>query len=319
MNQKIRYDEKGEIHFPSGDQNPSSILFGQLDEAYYNHTVAQDRYGITMFKFTPQETLTIEEEMVRTNGCTMSFCLSGGMEFSFASLRKEPLSIECNESCIIAAGTGRCVSTYEKGRRYHAMGISFDPSSLQGVSRCLECENAVNANGATAKELKRYAIAPRVKGILMEIVNCSVCGSLKDIYMEAKVLELIAVYLNEMVCQKRQGTTDISLSREDMAALSRAKDILDRTYVNPLTLLQLSRKVYLNEYKLKSGFKRCYGQTIYGYIMEKRMELAQVLLEQRRFKVSDVAGMVGYENTSHFITAFQKKYGVTPGKYAKVQ
>lgn len=70
--------------------------------------------------------------------------------------------------------------------------------------------------------------------------------------------------------------------------------------------------------KLKTGFKQCYGQTVYNYIIGKRMELARTLLDQRRFKVSDVAGLVGYTNTSHFITAFSKKYGVTPGEFNKI-
>lgn len=318
MNQKIWYDENGEIRFPSGKQN-SSIIFQDTEKVFYHHTIAHDRYGITAFQYTPLETVTIEEKTAKTNRCTMSFCLCGGMDFTFAGRKEKRLSVECNESCIMAAGPEDCISTYEKGRQYHAIGISFDPSALQGVAQCLECERAVNTGSSTGRELKRYAIAPKVRGILMELVNCDVCGGLKDIYMEAKILELIAVYLNEMVCEKRKGTGDIPLSGEDMAALLRAREILNKTYVNPFTLSQLSRKVYLNEYKLKSGFKQCYGTTVYGYIMEKRMELARVLLEQNRFKISDIAGMVGYENTSHFITAFQKKYGVTPGKYKKLE
>jgi AraC-like DNA-binding protein len=47
------------------------------------------------------------------------------------------------------------------------------------------------------------------------------------------------------------------------------------------------------------------------------MELARILIEQRRFKISDIAGMVGYANTSHFIAAFNKKYGATPGKFVQ--
>ena len=43
-----------------------------------------------------------------------------------------------------------------------------------------------------------------------------------------------------------------ALSKDDLAALDHVKNILDKTFVHPLTLLQLSRKVYLNEYKLKN-------------------------------------------------------------------
>ncbi len=47
------------------------------------------------------------------------------------------------------------------------------------------------------------------------------------------------------------------------------------------------------------------------------MELARLLLEQGKFKVKDIASMVGYANTSHFIESFQKKFGTTPGVYLR--
>ena len=53
---------------------------------------------------------------------------------------------------------------------------------------------------------------------------------------------------------------------------------------------------------------------MYEYIVEKRMELAHRLLQSGKYKVKDVVWMVGYSNTSHFIEAFKKRYGVTPGE-----
>jgi len=47
------------------------------------------------------------------------------------------------------------------------------------------------------------------------------------------------------------------------------------------------------------------------------MEYARILLEKKQYRVSDVAGMVGYANTSHFIAAFAKKYNTTPGEFKK--
>ena len=38
------------------------------------------------------------------------------------------------------------------------------------------------------------------------------------------------------------------------------------------------------------------------------------LLQSGKYKVKDVVWMVGYTNASHFIDAFKKRYGVTPGE-----
>lgn len=64
--------------------------------------------------------------------------------------------------------------------------------------------------------------------------------------------------------------------------------------------------------KLKQGFKTCFSCTVYEYIVEKRMEMAYRLLQKEKYKVKDVVWMVGYSNTSHFIEAFRKRYGITP-------
>lgn len=42
--------------------------------------------------------------------------------------------------------------------------------------------------------------------------------------------------------------------------------------------------------------------------------MAHDLLESGRYKAKDVAWMVGYTNVSHFIDAFRKHYGLTPGE-----
>jgi len=43
------------------------------------------------------------------------------------------------------------------------------------------------------------------------------------------------------------------------------------------------------------------------------MEMAKSqLIEQPALKVADLANSFGYDNTSHFIKAFEKEYGITP-------
>lgn len=315
MNRTFIYNEKGIICHPAEDHCCPSRTAELPYSACSNYTKAHDRYGISMFKFTPRKTITIEEQMSRPNTYTMSFCMSERMEFSFSGSRS--LCIENNESCIIAPETQSCISTYEEGQEYSAVGISFAPSFLRGIAQNAKYESAVNTCRDLSNHFKRYVITPRAKGILMEMASCHIAGGLRDLFIEAKALELIVIFINEMMCQREKGFADTSLSKEDMSALYRARELLDKTYVHPFTLSQLSKRVYLNDYKLKNGFKQCFGKTVYSYILEKRMALAKELIGQQRFKISDIAGLAGYENTSHFITAFQKQYGITPGKLAK--
>jgi len=40
-------------------------------------------------------------------------------------------------------------------------------------------------------------------------------------------------------------------------------------------------------------------------------------LEENQQMVKDISFEIGYENPSHFISAFKKKYGLTPKQYIK--
>jgi AraC-like DNA-binding protein len=49
--------------------------------------------------------------------------------------------------------------------------------------------------------------------------------------------------------------------------------------------------------------------------MDKRLEKAQLLLMTNPKNVADIASGVGYENFSHFIKAFHKKFGISPKQF----
>ena len=86
---------------------------------------------------------------------------------------------------------------------------------------------------------------------------------------------------------------------------------------DPPTINHLSKLVRLNEYKLKKGFKEMYTLPVHTYVIQKKLELAKLLLDKNDISVSEVAYRAGYGNVSHFAMAFRKQYGVNPGNYAK--
>ncbi|QZT38057.1 AraC family transcriptional regulator [Halosquirtibacter xylanolyticus] len=71
----------------------------------------------------------------------------------------------------------------------------------------------------------------------------------------------------------------------------------------------------MNEKKLKIGFKELFGNTIYGYLFDYRMNHAKVLLEQTSLSVHEIGIQCGYSYPSHFTTAFRRKCQCTPKSY----
>ncbi|NCU06276.1 MAG: helix-turn-helix transcriptional regulator, partial [Chitinophagaceae bacterium] len=89
-----------------------------------------------------------------------------------------------------------------------------------------------------------------------------------------------------------------------------------------ITLQQLSRKVGINEFKLKKGFKQLFGDTVFGYRHTVRMERAKEIILETKLEFSDIAFMTGFEHAENFHKAFKKYHGYTAvelRKYGKVK
>lgn len=82
-----------------------------------------------------------------------------------------------------------------------------------------------------------------------------------------------------------------------------------------LSIELLANRVYLTPTYLACIFKRETGMTIGQYILDRRMEYAQTLLRDRRFKLYQVAQSVGYRDANYFTRIFKKKAGMTPSEF----
>ncbi|WP_396600584.1 two-component regulator propeller domain-containing protein [Algibacter sp. R77976] len=74
--------------------------------------------------------------------------------------------------------------------------------------------------------------------------------------------------------------------------------------------LGVSRTMLFTKIKAWSNF------TPNEFILHFRMKLAAQLLEQGKINISQVSYQVGYRDPKYFSKSFQKKFGITPSKYA---
>ncbi len=153
-------------------------------------------------------------------------------------------------------------------------------------------------------------IQPMMLGIIREIQACTLKGGFKKMYLEAKVLELLSLQLEQSF---RPVTECPSLRKPDRDRIRQVREYLDEHFLSPASLPEIARMFGLNDFKLKKGFREQYHTTVFGYAHERRMGLARKLLNEGILNVSQVADAVGYENPNHFSAAFKKRFGYSPG------
>lgn len=148
-------------------------------------------------------------------------------------------------------------------------------------------------------------------GLILERLRVGIeAGTLRNLELESRTLELLALTLIPVLEDDRPAGS--KLSRGDFDKVRQAREVILSDLQNPPGLLELSRKVGLNDYKLKIGFKELYGTTVFGCLRERRLEAAYRLLSERDCGVSEAAFAVGYCNPSYFAENFRRRYGVNP-------
>ncbi|MCT7536848.1 helix-turn-helix domain-containing protein [Aliarcobacter butzleri] len=147
-----------------------------------------------------------------------------------------------------------------------------------------------------------------------ELFNSPFTNELHNIYLQSKVLEIIYNQIKEFekcFCNKECNCEKIKLSNEDIQALYKARDIVLLTHDFP-DLSTLARKVAINEFKLKFGFKKLFNTTVGQMILEHKMIHAKQLLETSEFSIAEIANFVGYKYQQSFSNAFFQFFGLRP-------
>ncbi len=156
-------------------------------------------------------------------------------------------------------------------------------------------------------------IPPSLRIVLNSIFNVQLNESAARVYYHGKALELLSLYFSNRVPDIEN--CPFLNDEETVRKIKNAKEYLLKQMDAPPGLKELAKISGLNEFQLKAGFKEVYGNTVYGYLLDQKMDQARTLLDSGKFQVNEVAYKMGYANTSHFIAAFRKKFGVTPKKY----
>ncbi|MGY3795312.1 helix-turn-helix domain-containing protein [Aquimarina sp. 433] len=157
-------------------------------------------------------------------------------------------------------------------------------------------------------------ISPSMTVILNQILNYNLHRSIKLLYFKGKSYELLSLYFN------KPEDADIDqcpflVDEENVLKIKQAKEIIISRMAEPPTLQELSKEIGLPLGKLKDGFKQIYGEPVYTFLFDYKMEVARQLLATGSHNVNEVGLKVGYSTASHFIAAFKKKFGTTPKKY----
>jgi len=242
------------------------------------------------------------------------FCLKGQMNFRYNQgsytfnlnenhsmllynpAKELPVDVELSENTWL-------VSVLISITKFHAL-FSSDADHIPFLS----------SENSSKKYYDNLPFNSSIAVVLSQILQSKVHDSLKTLYIQGKVYELLSLYFNKSEDPSVEQCPFL-VDEENVRKIRKAKEIVLDRMTDPPSLEELAVEIGLSLKKLKEGFKELYGDTVYAYLIDHKMEEACRMLNSQKYNVNEVGIKLGYSSASHFIAAFKKKYGTTPKKY----
>jgi AraC-like DNA-binding protein len=153
----------------------------------------------------------------------------------------------------------------------------------------------------------------RMARAVANVVSTPLVGSLRRLYVEANAIDIATQVISGL---RRAPDPPLQGCRpRDIECLHHARSILEREFFDPPSILDLARRVGINQQKLKCGFKALFGATIFEFYQNLRLTMAADMLEAEHSSVSEAALAAGYQYASNFAVAFRRKFGVSPREF----
>jgi AraC family transcriptional regulator len=135
-------------------------------------------------------------------------------------------------------------------------------------------------------------------------------GPVSDDLIEAAASELILML-------KERSKAEVNKPPKKLSA--QQIRTLDETFAEwgptKTTVRILSDKLNMPVRSFRRQFQATLGKRPHSYLLEHRIKMGCILLEQKEQRLADIAVDLGFANQAHFTMEFVRQLGISPAKY----
>jgi len=279
----------------------------------FNETKVDEGVYVLTYKNDKDNSQIIVRE-IDSSFIQFHFCIKGDSKFKFNNGRYA-LDVKEEHSLLLYNPQRDLPINLEASTNTWLISILISIKKFHGLfSQEADYITFLSEDNRDKKYYKDGNISPSMAIVLNQLINYNLNQSIKNLYFKGKAYELLSLYFN------RSEDADVEqcpflVDETNVIKIRKAKDIVINRMSEPPTLTELADEIGLSLKKLKEGFKQIYGDSVFSFLFDYKMEFARKLLESGEHNVNEVGLKVGYSTSSHFIAAFKKKYGTTPKKY----
>lgn len=243
----------------------------------------------------------------------MHFMLSGAARTTINKC--QPLFFHTGEHNILYAHEFKGSTTWSSKEQMKVFEINIQPALFlpylwDEMALFSEFKNNIQQQRTSQFMPQNRKITPSMLTIIQDIMTCKRVGGFKKMYLQAKVIELLLLQL-----EQTQSTTILpTLKKKEIDRMYAIKALLESETPQSYTLQQLARKVGTNVFSLQQQFKHVFGTTVIAYGRQYQLKKSREWLLEGDSTIREIAERLGYAQPHHFTVAFKRQFGYLPSQ-----
>ncbi len=246
------------------------------------------------------------------------FCLKQGHMRIHTSFIPHPLELNTGEAIFLAfpKGEWQAKMVYQPETEFYT--VQMEVSKLHSlINPAFDQHQLETAPKLNMRDLmKLIPVNPSLLVCFDQILHHKLQVPFKSIFEQAKFLEIFSLIMETAFGQHMEACPVMMTPAIESKIHEVRRHIISHIDTVP-DPDHLALVYELPRNTLKEGYRYIFGKTIHQYHADHKLESAMQMLESGELLVKEIAFKIGYQNPSHFISAFKKRFGYTPKQYLR--
>ena len=271
-----------------------------------NHVQTLLRQGNVCILSKTLETPIQNREGYITNH-VVSMVLAG--EQQITTYENQRITIKAGEMVFIPRGLYYISDLLPKAGPFKSLLFYFDDEIIQSFLANTKVTDIVRR---AAPEFLKFDMVPSINLYADAVLTIYRDHAIQDkAFLKPKILELLYL-LNSQIPEQSFANFLFRLTLPKKRSI---KSFMDQNFDKPLKIEDYAYLTGRSLSTFRRDFKASYEMTPQKWLLNRRLEKAIRILDQKEVSVTELAFEVGYENISYFIKAFKDKVGHSPKQY----
>ena len=251
----------------------------------------------------------------RSDKIFLNYCIKGSCEVSLSN----ELSTCISEDEFSISKSSAIKDFSYPLKQYEGIEIILNINELKPFQDILKNNFDIDIN----KTLDYYTLNnspfiakanPKLRELMKKLLKNKNSNTLFE--MRINILDLLYLLSKKEINSNNKKRTYLTSSQTQIA--KSVEKLITKDLQKKITIAKLSKMFSVSETSLKTYFKSLYGKNISTYLQEIRINESAKQIAKTKKSISDIAGMVGYENQSKFASVFKSYFKISPIEYRRL-